>query len=181
MWGYGNWRQRCVSKIGMAKAWGMGGLDKDVPAPAPHVLHPPLPTTKEHVKSVGFPNRHYEGGTNECSGTNPILKTGTFETTREPKKARHRAHPPHITELQINRNPQSPIKQYHRIRNVEEHHRNLSQKSFINIKEHHRNHSLTLKNIQIRWREGAAARPPPPLVPPLHPPSLPPPHAASRR
>lgn len=116
-----------VSKIGMAKAWGMGGLDKDVPAPAPRVLPPPpLPTTKEHVKSVGFSNRHYEGGTDECSGTNPILKTSTFETTREPKKARHRAHPPHIIELQINHNPQSPINQHHRTRNTEEHHRNHS-------------------------------------------------------
>lgn len=126
MWGYGNWRQRCV-KDRDGKGVGHGRVGQGCPRPrSPRSPPPPLPTTKEHVKSVGFSNRHYEGGTDECSGTNPILKTSTFETTREPKKARHRAHPPHIIELQINHNPQSPINQHHRTRNTEEHHRNHS-------------------------------------------------------
>jgi hypothetical protein len=54
-----------------------------------------------NLLGVGFSNRHHGGGTDECSSTNPILKTRTFETTHQPKKKKglmpHHRTPKSIT------------------------------------------------------------------------------------
>lgn len=107
----------------------------------------------------------FRTGSYTCNRCRFLLgfKIDTFEMyTSQNKKARHRAHPPRITELpnqsqtmNINHNPQSNNihHRHHRTTNIEEHSSiHLSLKFFTAAHHRHR------RREGRRWREGAAAR-----------------------